>query len=70
MRTNLQSHCIVTSGETWVSFVNVGTEEWTKQWMHTHSPNKPKRFKQTSSRKLKEAVFWDRKGMLVVAFMQ
>jgi hypothetical protein len=29
----------------WVSFVNVETKEQTKQWMHIHSPNKPKNLK-------------------------
>jgi hypothetical protein len=43
--------------------------------MHTRSPNKPKQFKQTLSaclpaRKLMETVFWNRKGMLTVEFMQ
>jgi hypothetical protein len=38
--------------------------------MHTHSPNKPIRFKQMSARKLMTAVFWDRKGVLTVEFMQ
>jgi hypothetical protein len=33
---------IITGDETWVSFVNVGTKEQSKQWLHTHSPNKPK----------------------------
>jgi hypothetical protein len=42
----------VTGDETWVSFVNVETKQQSKQWMHTHSPNKPKKFKQTSARKL------------------
>jgi hypothetical protein len=37
--------------------------------MYTHSPNKPK-FKQTSARKLMAAVFWGRKGVLMVEFMQ
>jgi hypothetical protein len=37
----------VTGDETWVSFVNAETKEQSKQWMHTHSPNKPKKFKQT-----------------------
>jgi hypothetical protein len=32
--------------------VNVETKEQLKQWIHTHSPNKPKMFKQTSARKL------------------
>jgi hypothetical protein len=39
----------VTGGETWVSIVTVQTKEQSKQWMHTHSPNKPKKFKQTSA---------------------
>jgi acyl-CoA thioesterase len=39
--------------------------------MHTHSPNKPKKFKHTlSARKLMATVFWDRKGVLMVEFMQ
>jgi hypothetical protein len=38
--------------------------------MHTHSPNKPKTFKPKSSRKLMASIFWDRKGVLIVAFMQ
>jgi hypothetical protein len=28
--------------------VNAETEEQSKQWMHTHSQNKPKKFKQTN----------------------
>jgi hypothetical protein len=35
----------VTVDEARVSFVNVETKEQSKQWMHTHSPNKPKKFK-------------------------
>jgi hypothetical protein len=34
--------------------------------MHTHSPDKPKKFKQMSAKKLMAAVFWDRKGVLMV----
>jgi hypothetical protein len=37
---------------------------------YTHSLNKPKKFKQTSATKLMAAVFWDRKGVLMVEFMQ
>jgi hypothetical protein len=37
----------VTGDTTWVSFVNVETKEQSKQWMHTYSPNKLKKFKQT-----------------------
>jgi hypothetical protein len=51
--------------------VNVETKEQTKQWMNTHSPNKPKEFKQTLfARKLMATVSWDRKGVLMVEFMQ
>jgi hypothetical protein len=60
----------VTGDETWVSFVNVETKEQSKQWMHTHSPNKTKKFKQTLSACLKATVFWNRKGVLMVEFMQ
>jgi hypothetical protein len=31
---------IATGDDIWVSFVNVETKELSKQWMHTHSPNK------------------------------
>jgi hypothetical protein len=47
----------VMEDETWASFVNAETKEQSKQRMHTHSPNKPKRFKQTlSARKLMAIV--------------
>jgi hypothetical protein len=51
-------------------FVNDETKEQSKQWMHTHSPNKLNKFKQTSSRKLMAAVFWGGKGVMMVEFMQ
>jgi hypothetical protein len=38
--------------------------------MHKHSPDKVKKFKQTSARMLMAAVFWDRKGVLMVEFVQ
>jgi hypothetical protein len=38
---------MTTGDETCVSFVNGETEDQSKQWMHTDSSNKPKRFKQT-----------------------
>jgi hypothetical protein len=51
--------------------VNVQSKEQSKQRMNTHSLNKPKKFKQTlSARKLMATVFWDRKGVLMVDFMQ
>jgi len=36
---------IVTGDETWVQFVNAETTQQSKQQMHTHSHNKPKKFK-------------------------
>jgi hypothetical protein len=50
--------------------VNVENKEQSKQWINTHSPNKPKVFKQISTRKLMTIVFGDRKGVLMVEFMQ
>jgi hypothetical protein len=51
--------------------MNVETKEQSKQWMHSHSSNKLKKFKQTlSARKLMVTIFWDRKGVLMVEFMQ
>jgi hypothetical protein len=43
---NFFSHIVqATDDETWVSYVNVETKEQSKQWMHTHSPNRPKQVK-------------------------
>jgi hypothetical protein len=39
--------------------------------MHTYSPNKLNKFKQTLfARKLMATVFWERKGVLMTEFMQ
>jgi hypothetical protein len=68
---SLNHNVPLTADETRVTFVNVETKEQSKQWMHTHSPNKPKKFKQTLyARKLRAPVFWNRKGMLMVEFIQ
>jgi hypothetical protein len=62
---------IVTGDETWVTFVNVETKQQSQQWMNTHSPNKPRKFKQSlAKRKLMATVFWDRKGVLLIGFME
>jgi hypothetical protein len=43
----------VTGDETWFSFMNVETKDQSKQWLHTHSPDKLKKFKHSlSARKL------------------
>jgi hypothetical protein len=61
----------VIGDETWVSFVNVETREQSNQWMHTHSPKKPKKIKnRLSARNLVEpAFFFIRKGVLMVELM-
>jgi hypothetical protein len=63
---------VIRGDETRVSFVNVETKEKSKQWMHTHSLNKPKILNKLCLpiRKLMSIVFWDRNGVLVVEFMQ
>jgi len=39
--------------------------------MHTHSPNKHTKFKQSlANRKLMATVFWDRKEVLLIKFME
>jgi hypothetical protein len=61
----------VTGDETWDLFMNVEAKGQWEQWMHTHSPNKLISFKETlSGRRLMATVFWDRKGLLLVEFMQ
>jgi hypothetical protein len=51
--------------------MNVETKKQSKQWMHTRSANKPKTFKQgLSTGKLMTPIFSDRKGVLLVEFMQ
>jgi hypothetical protein len=62
----------VTGDETWVSFVSVETKEQSKQWMHTHHQTNRKRLNKCClpARKLMASVVWDRKGVLMVDFMQ
>jgi hypothetical protein len=50
--------------------VNAETKPQSKQWMHTHSPNNMEKPKQTPARKLMATIFWNRKGVLMVEFMQ
>jgi histone-lysine N-methyltransferase SETMAR len=60
----------MTGDETWVQFMNAETKEQSKKWMHTHSPIKPKNFKQTlSNKKMMSTVFWDCKRILLTEFM-
>jgi hypothetical protein len=67
------SHIVwVTGDETWVSLWMLTPRcSPSKQWMHTHSPNKLKKSKQNlSAIKLMTTVFWNRKRALMVKFTQ
>lgn len=62
---------IVTGDETWIQYDTPETKRQSQQWMHSNSPNKPKKFKQTfNNRKTMATVFWDQQGVLLVEFMQ
>jgi hypothetical protein len=39
----------VTDHISWISLANIEIKDKSKQWMHTHSPKKPKKFKQKLS---------------------
>jgi hypothetical protein len=62
----------VTGNETWVSFVNVETKEQPKQLDAQTFTQEAEKFKKSClpARKLMVAVFWDRKGVLMVELMQ
>jgi hypothetical protein len=61
----------VTVHETWISFVDVKTNEESNQWMHTRSPDKLKGLnKRLPARKLMATLYWDRKAVLMVESMQ
>lgn len=62
---------IVTGDETWVKHVNCETKLQSMEWGHTTSPKKPRKCLQTlSARKIMATVFWDRKGVLLVDFLE
>jgi hypothetical protein len=63
---------MVTGDETWVLFVNVETKEKSKQWMHTFTKQAEKSLNKRClpARKLTATVFWDRKKVLMMEFMQ
>ena len=61
----------MTGDETWVKFVNVETKQQSRQWTHTHSPNKPRKFKQSlANTRLMATVLWDRKGVLLIELLE
>jgi hypothetical protein len=50
---------LVRGDETWISFLNAETKEQSKEWMRTHSPNKPKNLNEhcLPDRKLMATIF-------------
>jgi hypothetical protein len=60
---------IVTTRDVTCTSVNGETKKQAKQWMHTHSPDKTKKSKQTSACQKADGS-WDMKGVLMVEFMQ
>jgi [histone H3]-lysine36 N-dimethyltransferase SETMAR len=62
---------IVTGDETWVKHVNCETKLQSMEWGHTKSPKKPRKCLQTlSARKIMATVFWDRKGVILIEFLE
>ena len=62
---------IVTGDETWVQCVNAETKRQSMQWGRIASPKKPTKCHQTlSMRKLIATAFWDRRGLLLVEFLE
>ncbi|GFX44862.1 uncharacterized protein C05D11.1 [Trichonephila clavipes] len=56
--------------ETWVAHVNVETKQQSVAWVHTGSPTRLRKARQTlSARKLMVTVFWDVQGILLIEFM-
>jgi hypothetical protein len=51
--------------------VNIETKEQSKQWMHTHQARQAQKVNNClPARKLMAAVFWDRKGVLIMEFIE
>jgi len=61
---------IVTGDETWISYTNMESKRQSMQWRHSSS-SKAKKFKQASSvRKIMVTIFWDRKEILLIDFLE
>jgi hypothetical protein len=52
--------------------MNVETKKQSGQWLHIHSPKRPKKLNKhfLPARKLISTGLWDRKGVLMMEFMQ
>lgn len=62
---------IVTGNDTLVLYDSPETKEQSKQWMHTASSSKPKKFKYSlTKRKTMTTVLCDHKGVLLVDLVE
>jgi len=72
-RHQIEDQCfdhVVTGDETWISYKNTESKRQSMQWRHLSSP-KAKKFKQAFSvRNIMATVFWDRKGTLLIDFLE
>ena len=54
----------------WISYTNIESKRQSMQWRHSSSP-KAKKFKEASSvKKIMATIFWDRKGILLIDFLE
>jgi len=61
---------IITGDETWISYTNIESKRQSTQWRNSSSL-KAKKFKPASSvRKIMATIFWDRKGILLIDFLE
>jgi hypothetical protein len=61
---------IITSDETWCHHYKQESKRQSMEWRHANSPSK-KNFKmQPSAGKVMRAVFWDRKGVILLDFLE
>ena len=59
-----------TGDEMWISYTNIESKRQSMQWRHSSSP-KAKKFKEASSvKKIMATIFWDRKGILLIDFLE
>lgn len=61
---------VVTGDETWVYHHTPESKRQSMQWRHTHSPSAKKCKTQQSAQKIMASVFWDRKGLLLIEFLE
>ena len=61
---------IITGDETWCHHHEPESKRQSLEWHHSHSPAKKKFKTQTSAGKVMCTVFWDRKGVILLDFLE